>query len=333
VRAAAVAVAFSLLAILSCGYRGPIAPPSPELPNPVTDLAVVERGDRLVVTFTTPIRTTDSLAIKRFSEIDLRIGAAANPFDFDRWAASAQQFRLNPPPPNDPDDPKPRPMKDSVPVSGWQGQRIAVAVRTAIKKSDHYSQWSNVGRIEIVPPLQPPDVKWEASKEGYKLTWAEERPGVHYDVFRQGPNEKTPAAQIGTAEKPEYVDTTSQWDTPYTYTVIAKQGGAESLASEPIRVIHADTFPPRVPAGVTVLATPESIDVSWERSPEADLKGYYVYRSVDAGPLVKQADLVNLPAYSDHNVEHGKTYRYAISAVDQKGNESEKSAPAAEVVF
>lgn len=331
-RAAAVAVAFSLLIFFSCGYRGPIAPPSPELPNAVTDLAVVERGDHLVITFTTPPRTTDSLAIKRFSEIDLRVGAAVNPFDFDRWAATAKQYQLNPPPPNDPDDPRPRPMDDSIPISDWLGQRVAVAVRTAIKKSGHYSQWSNVARMEIVPPLQPPAVKWEATREGYKLTWTEEHPGMHYEVFRQGPNEKTPA-QIGTAEKPEYVDTTSQWDTPYIYTVVAQQGSSESLASEPVRAIHADTFAPSVPASITALATPESIEVSWQRSPESDLKGYYVYRSVNGGPFIRQGDLINLPTYSDHNVEHGKTYQYAISAVDQKGNESEKSAPAAQAVF
>ena len=331
-RAAGVAIACSFLILLSCGYRGPVLPPSPELPNAVTDLAVTERGDRLVITFSTPPRTTDNVAIKRFSEIDLRIGTAVNPFDFARWAATAKQFQLNPPPPNDPDVPKPQPMKDSIPASEWVGQHVVIAVRTAIKKSGHYSQWSNVVRMDVVVPLQAPVVKWEATKEGYKLTWSEERPGLHYEVFRQGPNDKG-LAQLGTAEKPEYVDTTSQWDTQYVYTVVAQQGSAESLSSEPVRVLHADTFPPSVPASITALATPDSIQVSWQRSPEPDLKGYYVYRAVGGGAFVRQGDLINLPAYSDHNVEHGKTYSYSVSSVDQKGNESEKSAPPTEVVF
>jgi fibronectin type 3 domain-containing protein len=42
--------------------------------------------------------------------------------------------------------------------------------------------------------------------------------------------------------------------------------------------------------------------------------------------------LLTLPTYSDHNVEHGKTYRYQVSAVDQKNNESAKSA-VAEVAY
>jgi fibronectin type 3 domain-containing protein len=53
---------------------------------------------------------------------------------------------------------------------------------------------------------------------------------------------------------------------------------------------------------------------------------------VNGGPLERQGAVVPLPAYSDRKIEHGKTYRYQISAVDKKTNESDKSAPA-EVSF
>ena len=183
----------------------------------------------------------------------------------------------------------------------------------------------------MIPPLPRPQVKCEATREGYKLTWPEEAAGARYDVLRQGPGEKAPAA-VGVAEKPEYVDTTSQWDTPYSYTVIAKQGAAESLPSNPVKANHPDTFAPSVPASVVALAGPDSVEVTWSRSPEADTKGYYVYRSTNGGPFERQGDLVAIPTFSDRKVEHGKTYRYAISAVDGKNNISENSAPA-EVAF
>jgi fibronectin type 3 domain-containing protein len=76
------------------------------------------------------------------------------------------------------------------------------------------------------------------------------------------------------------------------------------------------------------LAGPDSVEVTWTRSPEADTKGYYVYRSANGGPFERQGDLVTLPTFSDRKAEHGKTYRYAISAIDQKGNSSENSVPA-----
>jgi hypothetical protein len=331
VRAAAVAVFFFTLFLAGCGYVGPVVPPSPELPNPVTDLAVVERGDQLVITFDTPARTTDNLAIRRFSEIDLRIGPAITPFDFERWVASATQYKSPLPPPNDPDDPQPRRISQTVPVSEWLGKRVDVLVRTAVKKSDHYSQWSNRVVLQVVPPIQPPTVEAKATKQGYMLSWPAQGPGFQYEIFRQGSAEHTPV-QIGTAEAPLYVDSTSQWDTRYSYTVVARKDSAESLPSKPVSVISSDVFPPEIPASITALAGPESIEVSWSRSPDADLKGYYVYRSVDGGPFERQGDLISLPTFSDRNVQHGNTYRYAISAADQKGNESGKSS-VAEVSF
>ncbi|MGA8029412.1 MAG: hypothetical protein WB992_19900, partial [Bryobacteraceae bacterium] len=321
-----------VLLSLSCGYRGPIYPPSPELPVAITDLAAIERGNRLVITFSAPTRTTDDLAIKRFSEIDLRIGPAPVPFDFGRWAAAAAQFQLNPPPPNDPDDPKPALMTDSIPISEWLGQRIAVAVRTAVKKTGHYSQWSNRVVLEVIPPLQPPDASAKATSQGVRLSWPSQGSEMHYRVLRKGPADKTPV-EVGTAEKNEYLDTTAQYDTHYEYSVVAAETTAESLPSKSVDITPIDIFAPSVPTGVTALATPESIEVSWQRSPESDLKGYYVYRSVSGGPFVRMGDLLTLPVYSDHSVEHGKTYRYAVSSIDQKGNESEKSAPPVEVGF
>lgn len=330
-RSAGIAVLFFWLFFSGCGYIGPIAPPSPELPNPVTNLAVLERGNQLVITFDTPPRTIDNLAIRRFSEIDLRIGPAIAPFDFDRWAASATRYELPVPPPNDPDNPEPRRLSKTIPASDWLGKRVNVLVRTAVKKTDHYSQWSNRVVLDVIPPLPAPVIKAKATKQGYMLTWADEGSGVRYEIFRQGPNERAPV-EIGTADSPLYVDQTSQWDIRYAYTVIARKDLTESLPSKPESVISSDIFPPEVPASITALAAPDSIEVSWSRSPDTDLKGYYIYRSVDGGAFERQGDLIALPTFSDHNVQHGKTYRYAVSAIDQKGNQSAKSS-AAEVAF
>jgi hypothetical protein len=325
VRAGIAAVSASLMLSASCGYVGPVVPPSPQLPNPVTNLMAVERGDRILVSFSTPPRTTDNLAIKRFSEIELRIGPAITPFDFGGWSVRAKQYLLPLPPQNDPDAPKPFPLSESIPVSDWQGQRVAIAVRTAVRKEGHYSSWSNVVRLTVIPPLKPPVIEAKATAEGIKLTLENLGNGIQYRIFRQGPNDKMPV-EIGTARKPEYVDITSQYDVPYKYSAVAVKGTAESLPSKPFPITAVDVFAPKIPASITSLAAANSIEVSWERSPDNDLKGYYVYRSVNGGAFERQDGLVTLPTYSDRNIEHGKTYRYAISAVDQKNNESAKSA-------
>ena len=62
------------------------------------------------------------------------------------------------------------------------------------------------------------------------------------------------------------------------------------------------------------------------RNAEPDLKGYYLYRSVEGGPFQRVGELLETPAASDRGIERGRRYRYAVSAVDQKGNESARSA-------
>jgi fibronectin type 3 domain-containing protein len=76
------------------------------------------------------------------------------------------------------------------------------------------------------------------------------------------------------------------------------------------------------------------VDLTWDASTAADLAGYLVYRSAQpegeyqrltAGPIPVQS-------FGDAAVEPGKTYYYAVTAVDRTGNESARSAPAAVTV-
>jgi len=77
--------------------------------------------------------------------------------------------------------------------------------------------------------------------------------------------------------------------------------------------------------------TPRSIELAWTRNTETDFRGFNIFRSVDGAPFEKIATLVQVPAFSDSKIEAGKKYRYTVSAVDQTGNESDPSAPPAEV--
>jgi predicted small lipoprotein YifL len=332
VRFRSLVVAAAIAGMAGCGYVGPVLPPSPEIPQAIANLTAVERGDQLEINFSTPPRTTDNLAIKKFSNVELAVGPDVHPFDFERWSASARQYEMTPPPENDPDEPQPQPMFKRIPASEWMGKQVAVAVRTSVKKNDHFSSWSNRVVLEVIPSLAPPEMqKPEPTAKGVLLKWTSEGEGVEYRILRQGPGEESPA-QIGTSTTPDYVDASAQYDTPYRYSAVAFKGLAESLPSEPKEITPRDIFPPSVPASITALAGPDSVEVSWQRSPESDLKGYYLYRSVDGSPFTRLGGALAVPTYSDHDVQHGKAYRYEVSAFNQKGYESAKSS-SAEVVF
>jgi len=180
------------------------------------------------------------------------------------------------------------------PAAEWQGQDVVVAVRTAVKH-DRYSSWSNRIALHVVPPLEPPVATAEPTAQGIALRWTPQRAGLTYRIYRQSAAANQPVT-VGTSDQPHFVDTSAQDDIDYRYTVVAAEQQAESLPSAVVLAKLVDKFAPSVPAGLTALAGPDSVEVSWQRSPEADTQGYYVYRSVNGGPLERQGALVTLPA-------------------------------------
>jgi len=106
--------------------------------------------------------------------------------------------------------------------------------------------------------------------------------------------------------------------------------------SDPIRVDATDIFPPEIPTGLAAVATQTaaeiSIDLSWKPDTEADLAGYAVYRREGDGPWqrISPAEPVVGPAFHDAHVRAGQAYHYAVSALDQAGHESDRSAEAGE---
>jgi len=310
----------SAIFLTGCGYVGPVQPPSPEIPTPITDLAAVERGDKIIVTFSTPPRTVDGVAITKFSHIDLRVGPA------DQSPDAAKSISLELPSPSDREDPQPKPIDYSIDVADFVGQRIAVTVRTAMKKNGHYSGWSNKAVLDVIPALEKPVASWQATASGVVLTWPITA-ATQYRVQRQGPSDKQPV-DLANVNDNTYTDISANYDTDYHYIVTGKKGAAESLPSEPLLVTNfIDIYPPVVPTGLTALIGPDSIDLAWQRNAESDLQGYYIYRSTDKGPFQRLGDLVTLPTYTDRSVEHGKTYSYKISAIDKKNNQSGQSSP------
>jgi len=314
----------AVLAAVGCGYLGEPLPPLANVPGRVTDLNVVQRGSRLIAQFTVPRLTTEGVAIKPRLQLDLRAGPGGEPFQEDAWAAGAQKV---------PEGPIEGGIaRYEIPSAEWTRKGVVLGVR-AIGANGKSSGWSNFVTVPVIePPEIPADPRAENTASGVRLTWRAS--GNQFRIFRRTGDE--PYLPVATAPEPPWTDGTTQFGQRYSYQLqsivkLADNREAQSELSAEIGITPEDTFPPAVPSGVRASEAPDSIELTWDRNPEADFAGYRVYRAAPGGPLEKIAEL-EIPTYSDRNIEHGKTYRYELSAFDRVGNESPHSAPV-EVAF
>jgi hypothetical protein len=308
--------------LTGCGYVGEPLPPLRNIPSSVTDLAAVQRGGRIIVHFTPPGKTTEGRALGRPVRFDLRIGGMVAPFDAGNWAAQARELSGIA-------------IRDGLaqaeaPSAAWTGRDVTVAVRT-VGPNGKESGWSNFVNLTVVPPPQrPAALHAEGTAEGVRLTWHGEA-GDFVVLRREGA--EGGFAQVAEVQQPEWLDRSAEFGKPYTYLVqrtvkVGEERSAQSELSDEATITPKDVYPPAAPAGLRVVAGPSSIELAWDRNTEPDLAGYRVYRSAAGGAWEKLAEVSQVPAYSDHQVQSGKTYQYAISAIDQAGNESPRSAAA-----
>lgn len=316
---ATIACAMACASMIGCGSVGEPLYPVLNIPSRVTDLAAVERGDKMAVTFTIPPLTTEGMKLETIGSVELRIGP--NPdedgFNPDRWAASAT--RVDVPAPSHPGQ-----VVVSAPIRDWVGKEVFIGVRI-LNARGRPSAWSTFLPRTVQPPLaMPTDFRATPVAEGVRLEWKAPSESK-FRIYRTTGDQQTPA-ELATVETSEYVDGTSEYGKAYAYYVQGVNGDAESdAASLPNPVTPVDTFAPATPTNVTASTGIGAIELGWERAAERDFKEYRVYRSTDEGRFEKIAEGLEGPNYSDSKVEPGKRYRYRITALDQVGNESEPS--------
>ena len=124
-----------------------------------------------------------------------------------------------------------------------------------------------------------------------------------------------------------YEDSDSGVNGTYSYYisgVVSNQ--VETSPSQTVSIKISDIYPPEVPANLVCFKAPDHLFLTWKPSPDSDFAHYRVYRrSADEVDSKLIADKITASSYKDKDVQKGKTYIYTVSAVDQKGNESDQS--------
>lgn len=280
--------------LAGCGYVGDPLPPALNIPQPVSDLRVVQRADKLILDYTAPALTTEALGITALTGAEAQIGDRTVTLEIPKPGAAARA---------------------ELPAREWVGSEVAVRVVLSGPKGRR-SEISNIVTLRVAEPLRSPSaVKAEPHPDGVRVSWTATDPrATKYRVTR------VPEAST-VVDSPELVDRAVELGKAYSYSVVALSETSESLPSEPVSVTSKDNFPPAPPANMNAIAGVSAIELAWDTSASPDLQSYRLYRDDQllAGEL-------QAPSYSDKQVKPGQKYRYAVSAMDQAGNESARSA-------
>ena len=121
-------------------------------------------------------------------------------------------------------------------------------------------------------------------------------------------------------------------DGVYQYSVTAVDGyGAESMPSQSVSAEVGDVVPPGQPQGLLAVPDGTRVLLTWVPNTEPDVATYRVFRSGPSGWILLGATPATDRTYRDTDLANGN-YRYRITAVDAKNNESAPSEEATATV-
>jgi hypothetical protein len=159
-----------------------------------------------------------------------------------------------------------------------------------------------------------------------------------YNVYRYLPGEEPVLLNIAPAPLPQFNDVSFEFGKKYFYRVAALTGEEvpyiESDLSEPVEAAAVDVFPPAAPKGLQSLTSVGLITLIWGAGAESDLAGYRVWRKMEGEGEFRSLipALITENTFSDENIESGRRYEYAVTAVDLAGNESPRSESLSEFI-
>lgn len=341
----------------ACGTPGAPQPPSLNLAKPVSDLKAVRSGDEVELTWTVPTETTDGAKFRHRGQS--KVCAAADQPRIDLCASPLTRV----PTPKDqttvsvavkmPAD-KTGPtnyITYAVQVDNDRGRNAGLSNQVQVPTAA-VSSINGTPLIQLTPEmvLVTANVtpRNESIEQTLELRRKEKDSAAQESVVAR---RVLDLSQAGEAANIELRDDTFVWEKTYQYRVViaasvkVPNGQAvtfDAAASNPQELFAHDAFPPATPIGVqavfsaAVAEQPPAIDLTWTPDVDRDLAGYFVFRRLQQEPasaVVKlNAQPLKAPAYHDADIAAGNTYVYSVSAVDDRGNESQRSEEASEQV-
>jgi hypothetical protein len=347
--------------LAGCANPGQPRPPSLRLPEKAEKVTAERVGGSVIVSWTTPAKTTDKAPIR--GPVNAVICREATASRAASSAACVPQRTVSVAPGTT--------HAETLPAVPATGALTLLTYRVELLsphgRSAGLSQPAFAAGGAAPPPTGPLTVS--GRREGALIAWAKSSSPAQVRVVRtqlapapqpRQPNQPArPLSFTNSAEEAAIVNlkTPDQLNADpggvidhgaqnqYTYSYTAERVATVELSghrlelhsaiSPPATFTYRDIFPPQAPTGLVSVAgggfgQAQTIDLSWEANLETDLLGYNVYRKdAGGGDFVRlTAEPVPAAAFRDLTAQPGHSYLYRVTAVDRQHNES---APSGEI--
>jgi hypothetical protein len=349
----------SIVCCAGCGTPGAVQLPSLNLAKPVEDLTASRKGNTVKLEWTLPAKNTDRtlIQVKHLSD-----ALVCRQEGTSLMSGCDQVGSVTPPKgpqrkKNDPDQKIRMTYSDTLPVSLEEENPAGFATYAVEIANDRgrSAGLSNQVVIPLAPTIAPPSqVSAEVNADGVRVSWSDgsettapEGLTFRYRIERRsaGSGGYIALADVNASPDGSYLDQTFAWETKYEYRVTSitdvradkRQGTVEGDDSQPTEIFTKDIYPPAQPVGLQAVFSSVGqkpfIDLTWAPNSDSDLAGYNIFRRSAGGDWQKlNQKATQVPSFRDDTVQPGTRYQYSVSAVDLRGNESERSAVASEAV-
>jgi len=302
--------ALLLLLLTACGRVGNPQPPFIRIPEAVKDLTVTQSGNNLVLTWTSPRFFIDGSGATNLSRVQIRSNAEVLATVDALGAGQPQSYAV---------------AVSPVAVGGVR--TFTVAVETAQGRSSEVSNIASITPVEVpgrVVKLTP-----VADQRRIFLQW--DKPQEHPEFADEFVVVRTDLpAEAETVKETRYEDSRYERGRSVTYQVTPVRRIGEKavfgVGPEQVTITLEDKTPPKIPTGLQIQPADSAAYVTWEPNAETDIAGYQLFKSErpDSGfqPVTDRA--ITNSGFFDPSYRPG--LYYAVSAVDEFGNESARSS-------
>lgn len=341
----------ALCFLAACGKVGDPLPPIPRAPLIVSDLSATQQGTSIIISFSVAKVTRNenlkSVEIFRLVEsINAPPGITVE--DYERRAGGSIKTLT----------PEELPTNVSLvtyidPID-FKIANDQTRYRYAVRLINKEGRPADLSNYAMLTPLstvaEPPlGLKANVTQTQVEITWQPPSANLNgsqpanvlgYNLYRRV-NQQLTKVNTDPLKEPRYVEKQFQFGTTYEYIARAlslPRAGAplseviESNESLSLTVTPKDIFPPTAPTSISIASRGGIISLFWPPNPEPDVIGYNVYRSEDEQSWTKITSRpITTITFADRQVQIGIRYHYQIVAVDNAGNESQRSETKSEV--